>query len=370
MPTSESTRPDLISSEEQLFSRYLVLPTGVPLVLSLYTVNSYLWDLFDNCAYLAITSPTKRCGKTTLAQMLAWLCRRAEFTVDPTGAATFHIIADRGPTLICDEAENYLADRRLRPLLNAGFKKGLTVPRCIGGQIVQFAVFGPKIFCIVGEPPESLLDRSIVIAMRRAKPNELTETFRENAVSRDATALALQIADWAAAKRQEVADCYANSSVDFLPDREANLWAPLFAIAQVVVPERIDELKTVALRLIKEKSKQDSELSPAIRLLMDLRTVFASERAEKIPTDRLIGDLRNLPDRGWKWISGSELARHLRPFSIEPKQMWMDGRNVRGYLRRDFLDAFERYVPAQLPDGLSVEAAVGDQRKTDEELAS
>jgi len=77
-----------------------------------------------------------------------------------------------------------------------------------------------------------------------------------------------------------------------------------------------------------------------------------------------------LPDRGWKWISGSELARHLRPFSIEPKQMWMDGRNVRGYLRRDFLDAFERYVPAQLPDGLSVEAAVGDQRKTDEELAS
>jgi hypothetical protein len=197
------TGPQLISALEELFRRYLIVPPDILLALSLYTVLSYLWECFDYCPYLTVMSPTKRCGKTTLVQILAWLCRRAMFMVDPTGPATFRIIEDGGPTLICDEAENYVANKGLRLLLNAGFKKGLVIPRCVGARVVRLAVFGPKIFCIIGEPPESLLDRSIVIAMRRAKAGEVKEELRERIVNQDASELARKITDWSAAKRRK-----------------------------------------------------------------------------------------------------------------------------------------------------------------------
>jgi hypothetical protein len=278
--------------------------------------------------------------------LLAWLCRRAVFTVDLTSAATFHLIAERRPTLICDEAERYVSDKHLRPLLNVGFRKGAEVPRCVGGQVVQFSVYGPKVFCIIGEPPESLLDRSIVVEMRRATSAEKPEELRERTVSQQASALAAKLADWAAANQQNIIECYARTSLGFMPDREANLWAPLFSIAETAIPERVGELQTVALRLVREKAKQDSELAPAVRLLCDLKTVFAEKRTDRIPTDQLIKELQHLPDSPWNRLTSCELARHLRPFEIKSKQLWIDNHNKHGYLLRDCLDTFERYLPA------------------------
>jgi hypothetical protein len=150
--------------------------------------------------------------------------------------------------------------------------------------------------------------------MRRAKPGEPIEELRERSVSHAAADLATQIAGWAAAKREDIIETYCRGEVDFLPDREANLWSPLFAIASVAIPERLDELKTVALRLVGEKVKHDSEVSPATQLLSDIRTVSAAEATELMPTSRLLCELRNLPDSPWTRLSGNELARMLRPF--------------------------------------------------------
>jgi Protein of unknown function (DUF3631) len=213
-----------------------------------------------------------------------------------------------------------------------------------------------------------LLDRSIVIAMRRAKAGEVTEELRERAVKQEAIALTQRIVNWATAKRQEIIDSYNGSEVSSLPYREANIWAPLFAIARIAVPDRLDCLKAVALRLIGEKQKQDLELSPAVRLLVDLRSIFATHRAEKISTDRLLAELRSLPDGPWRGLSGSHLAHLLRPFLIAPKQHWIDGRNLHGYLRRDFLDAFDRYIPAELPSQSDSES--GNSTQSDIKLAS
>jgi hypothetical protein len=110
--------------------------------------------------------------------------------------------------------------------------------------------------------------------MRRAKPGEIPEELRERVARPTAAQLANQIADWTAAKRQEIIQCYADTSLISMPDREANIWTPLFAVAKVAIPERLSELQTTALRLVHEKAKQDSELSPAVRLLSDLKPPF------------------------------------------------------------------------------------------------
>jgi hypothetical protein len=73
-----STNPKLHGAQmlkdlEEYFSRYSALPPHLPLVLVLWSVGTYLFDGFDCYPYLAITSPTKRCGKTRTAELLEFV---------------------------------------------------------------------------------------------------------------------------------------------------------------------------------------------------------------------------------------------------------------------------------------------------------
>ena len=335
----------LLASLEDWFRRHVVLPEGVPLVLSLWAINTYSFEVFDFCPYIALVSPVKRCGKTTVLKLLASVTSRPEFTVNITDAALFRLIDARRPTLLMDEAED-LQRSGLRTILNAGFEQAATVPRCVGQQVQDFHVFCPKALACIGPLPDTVADRSIIIPMRRAKRGENVDEFRRRTLGPIA-ALAEEVRGWAAANEPCVAEAYHQNAIDFLSGREADIWEGLFAIIRVAAPERIDELKATAIRLVAEKAEHETDSeATAIRLLSDIRTVFAAEVTELMPTSRLLGELRNLPDGPWSRLSGNEVARKLRSFEIRPKQLWMDGKNLRGYVMRDFSDAFARYLPA------------------------
>jgi hypothetical protein len=340
----------LLASLEDWFRRHVVLPAGVPLVLSLWAINTYLFEVFDFCPYIALVSPVKRCGKTTVLKLLASVTSRPEFTVNITDAALFRLIDARRPTLLMDEAED-LQRSGLRTILNAGFEQAATVPRCVGQQVQDFHVFCPKALACIGPLPDTVADRSIIIPMRRAKRGENVDEFRRRTLGPIA-ALAEEVRGWAAANEPCVAEAYHQNAIDFLSGREADIWESLFAIIRVAAPERIDELKATAIRLVAEKAEHETDSeATAIRLLSDIRTVFAAEVTELMPTSRLLGELRNLPDGPWSRLSGIELARKLLPFEIGPKQLWVNGTNLRGYRRRDFGDVFERYLPAAEDNG-------------------
>lgn len=339
----------LLVSLEDWFRRHVVVPVGVPLVLSLWAVNTYMFELFDHCPYVALVSPVKRCGKSTALKLLANICRRPAFTVNISDAALFRLIDTRRPTLLMDEVED-LQRSSLRAILNAGFEQAATVPRCVGHQVQDFRVFCPKALACIGQLPDTIADRSIIIPMQRAKRGENVAEFRRRTLG-NITALAEEIGAWATANKQYVAEAYHQNTIDFLSGREVDVWENLFAIIRVAAPERIDELKTAAIRLVAEKAQYDTDSEESvIRLLSDLRAVFAAEATELMPTSRLLWELRNLSD-GPTRLSGIELARKLRPFKIGPKQLWVDGKNLRGYLRRDFVDVFERYLPAAEDNG-------------------
>jgi hypothetical protein len=350
LPVTTVSGARLLASLEDRFRRHVVVPVGVPLVLSLWAVNTYLFEVFDHCPYLALVSPIKRCGKSTALKLLASVTSRPEFTVNISDAALFRLVDARRPTLLMDEAEN-LERSSLRAILNAGFEEAARVPRCVGQQVLDFHVFCPKALACIGRLPDTVADRSIVIRMKRAKHGEDVDVFRRRTLG-DIAALAKEIRNWAAANEQNVAEAYRQNAIDFLSGREADIWEGLFAIIRVAAPERIDELRATAIRLVAEKAEHDTDSEASvIRLLSDIRTVFEAEANELMPTSRLIKQLRTLPDGPWARLSGSELARMLRPFEIGPKQLWVDGRNLRGYLLRDFRDAFERYLPAAEDNG-------------------
>ena len=343
----------VVRLHEAIYEDYLILPDpGLPLVLALWDIGTNLFDVFDCFPYLCISSPVKRCAKTRLAEILEALCARAFLNVNTSEAALFRKIAKDRPTLILDEAEtlrNKTSERAqyLLSILQAGFRKGAVVPRCVGrsNELEEFDVFCPKVVVAIGNLPDTLMDRSILILMQRKNKTAKVEKYRLRKMKEQAAVPANSAAVWAEKHRGAVEKAYLRLDLDFLQDREADVWEPLFAIALVAAPNRVDELKQIALRLSGEKTKLDVDDAQSVRLIADLRTVFEGTKHKKITTDQLIFKLQALPESRWDELTAVRLARILRPFEISPKQIWTGGTNVRGYDYEDFKSVFDRYLP-------------------------
>ena len=221
-----------------------------------------MFDCFDAFPYLAITSPTKRCGKTRLAEIIGLLSRNGLRTVGATPAAIFRMIQKREleggtVTLILDEAE-VLGTRsersdQLREILNAGYRRGQCVLRCErvgedGYEPQEFNVYCPKVLVLIGNLNDTLADRCIPIGMRRRRSCEPVERFFYSQAERDAKRSRREVERWAKFSRTKVKRCHRRD-VEFLEDREAELWSPLFTVCAAADPDRLEQLKVIALRV-------------------------------------------------------------------------------------------------------------------------
>jgi len=85
-------------------------------------------------------------------------------------------------------------------------------------------------------------------------------------------------------------------------------------------------------------------------LLADLRDLFAAERADALPSARIVEKLTALEDRPWpEWrhgrpITTRQLAALLRPFGLGPMSLRIGATVAKGYHLEVFSDAFSRYL--------------------------
>lgn len=105
--------PNVIAEAERLFRRYAVLPEMAYLPLATWSVAAYIPDAFDAFPYIALVSPTKRCGKTRVLELLEALCAKAWRGTSPTSATLFRMMADT-PTLLLDEVEALRESKSLK----------------------------------------------------------------------------------------------------------------------------------------------------------------------------------------------------------------------------------------------------------------
>jgi hypothetical protein len=137
----------------------------------------------------------------------------------------------------------------------------------------------------------------------------------------------------------------------------------LLAIADAAGGEWPDEARGI-LKAIAATSDDEDMQSLAELLLGDIRDIFdelgetvaPNQRAEsRISFAALIERLVKLPLRPWgaygkaaKPITQHQLAARLRPFRLTSRQWHGDGEDtdrVRGYIRKDLENAFDRYLP-------------------------
>src|SRR5262245_40995386 len=73
LPPPSSVAPPPLDHLAQLLRRFVILPPWAAETLALWILHTYAFHLRDVTTYLAIESPEKRCGKTTLLTVLSEL---------------------------------------------------------------------------------------------------------------------------------------------------------------------------------------------------------------------------------------------------------------------------------------------------------
>lgn len=352
--------PDVVNLTESMFRAYCILPEAAYLPLSLWTIGTYLSHIFDCYPYVILTSPTKRCGKSRIMETVELVCANPLRFTSASAAALFRIMPSR-PTLLIDEAEIFKNAKNVSEniqavlqILNAGHRCGSFVLRCVGNGKDQhpekFPTYGPKMFAAIGKFPDTLADRSIIVAVQRKGRDQKVQRFLFRQATEAYELLKTHIAEWAKANSSDIYDYYVEPStpkqLDALSDRDSDMWTCLLAICAIAAPDRVDDFKKSATTLCNGKEGEDLNETP-MRLLTDIRTVFAKITDANIYTESLLSHLKELTESPWaEWeLTPRALAKWLRPFGISPTTVKVNSVAGKGYRLADFDDSFLRYLP-------------------------
>jgi len=351
----------LIEEFIRVAQRFLVVPAPTLWTMALWALATYVYDSFEVFAYCTFSSPVKRCGKTTAKKLMGAFVRRPQMASHVSPAVIFRIIEAYRPTLLLDEVDALLAskDDDIRGMLNAGHERSGVVLRCEGDSLEPraFSTFSPKVLALIGRLPDTLLDRSIVIHMKRRKKGEARERLTRapyQAILSDGEIWRGKALRWAQDHRDDL-QTLAPRMPETLGDREMDNWEPLFAVAQTLGGEWSARVTEAAKALAGGDEDESQELS--VLLLADVKAVWEPAE-EKMPTATLLEKLRDLEDRAWpsygksgKGLSARDLSFLLGKYDIRPKVIRWGDHTPRGYERADFADAWGRYVEenAQTP---------------------
>jgi len=126
-----------------------------------------------------------RCGKTTMLELLQALTPNAILTSNVTAPALFRLVDKYSPTLLVDEADTFLkTQEQMRGILNSGHRRSsATIVRIDGGREPRpYRTWSPKVIGCIGNLPETLSDRSVVIRLQRKRREDLVERLRFEAL--------------------------------------------------------------------------------------------------------------------------------------------------------------------------------------------
>jgi hypothetical protein len=272
---------------------------------------------------LAIKSPVKRCGKSRLLDLLEALCHNPLLTVNISVAALVRSIGEDDPaTVLVDETDTVFGKRRgersdqaedLRGILNDGHQRGRPYIRWdpAARQAERCPTFAMAALAGIGDLPDTIEDRAVVITMRRCAPGEQVAPLRR----RDLPALVELRDRLHAFVRGQVAKLETAMPTMPVEDRAADVWEPLVAIADLA-GGGWPELARGACRRLTADAAEEADSSPGERLLRDLRAVFGD--AQALWTTTIIERLAELDEAPWadyygQRVTDRAIAKLLRP---------------------------------------------------------
>jgi hypothetical protein len=346
----------LLNEVEELITQFVILPSEhAKTALALYAVHTWVIDAAHATPYLIILSAEKQSGKTRLVEVLTFAVREPCKTANASGPALFQIIALKKPTLFLDESDATFAARSdrtedLRGILNAGNRPGaIAIRGGKDGDPREYPTFCAKVLTGIdtGKLPDTIIDRGIVIRMRRRTPTEQLPRFREHRVEQETEQLRHQLKAWGNDERISRLKEAEPKLPDELDGRASDGWELLFAIADEAGGDWPARAREAAIAL-NGFTEEDEPTSKGALLLMAAYRAFGDR--ERIPSNELrerINEDEDAPFGRWndgRGLDALNLSELLRPYEIKPKQVRFGPKTLKGYTREMFLDAWERWL--------------------------
>ena len=338
---------DLATQADELISTHCVTTEHERTALVLWSLATCGYDHYRIFPRLLAISPERRCGKTTLLEVVAALCRNSIQASNLTPAIISRIksiVCD--PTLLIDEADTFIknADGNIKGLINSGHtKSGAQVLKCVGDSHTPqvFDTWHPMVIASIGALEDTIMDRSIIINLRRKLPSENVQRLPID--------LSEKWQGWRSMAFRWFIDNAAalNDSNQIEPpprgnDRAIDNWIPLFTLAKAIDETWYSRCEAAYQGLVNEV-----EMELPTRLLSDIRNHLVKATNTRISSTNIFQSL--MADETAPWadmrLTQAKVASMLTPYNIKPRYMRIEGKILRGYESTQFEDAFERYLP-------------------------
>ena len=278
---------ELLLEVKQVFSQRVSLQSeGDALIVALWIMNTYLYDIYDTPPYLLFDSPTRGCGKTTALKVISKLCSKPEMMNSPSSAVLFRLIDRDHPTLLIDEAEKLKFNSEqvsdLKSVLQSGYEVNGYIWRCEdrGNKLGKFHAYCPKALAAIGGLEGALLDRCIVAHMKRATRG-LIPTY-SHLLSKDLDPVKEKIKAFSLQYRDSIKDLWIKmpreSYWSQFVGRDGDLNFPLLMIAKLAGEDIELQAVEAAVELLGSKAKMtidetdaDSKNSEILRVAKVMR---------------------------------------------------------------------------------------------------
>jgi hypothetical protein len=357
-------------------------------LLTLWYLHTHVYEAFSKTPRLAALSEQAGEGKTTILNLGEVFCRTPITAGNVSEAVLYRLMEAFTPTLLMDETDAiWPTDPRtgkvrsggkantLRQIFDSGYMSNGKVWRVIRNEPTVFHVYVPVAFAGIGSLPDTLLDRSIVIHMRKPSGRKLA-----------------RLEEWEPEIHGAEAEPVAAAAIAFITEvgpelnlrppmpkgvelRQKQIWTPIISLAQAISPAWLRRAQN-ACRVMALDEHLGEDVQPGeelIRALMDDERVAAliEEADPKAPvwltTGELIDILRDIradgTALGWAmWLNNritaqKSLAALVRPYGIQSGTFRREGMTRRGYKLRDFAVWLEGWVAKQQAEERKASAA-------------
>jgi len=336
--------------------RYVAFPEHGLAAATLWVAHSHAAGVFESTPRLALLSPEPGSGKTRFLEAAELVVANPLHVLNASPASIFRLLAQGPRTLLLDEVDAIFGrhgksdeNEDLRALLNAGHRQGATIPRCTGPRhdVTEFAVFAPVALAGLGDLPETLMSRSVVLRMRRRAPGEHVYPFRRRDAGAEAAPIRERLEAWADQIRDDIE--FARPAMpEGVTDRPADVWEALLAVADAAGGHWPATARAACLALTAVVASGDASLG--IRLLGDLRDVFYAAGRVNLPTAVILDALHKMDEAPWGDLHGRPmdargLSRRLGAYGIRSAKVSYEGKSLQGYKHDDLYDTWARYLP-------------------------
>jgi hypothetical protein len=353
----EGDETDVLTATVAFLGRFVAYPSDhAHLAHALWVIHTHLMDAWESTPRVAFLSPEPASGKTRALEITELLVPNPVEAVNVTPAYLFRKVGDDGkkPTILFDEIDTLFGPKareneEIRGLLNAGHRRGAVAGRCVvKGKLIEteeIPAYCAVALAGIGELPDTLISRAVVIRMRRRGPDERLDSFRLRIHRPEGQTLRDRIDTWAGPVGRWIGTAYPDMPPG-IEDRDADVWEPLLAVADATGGDWPERARVAAVALVAESKAGTPSLG--IRLLADLSHVFDGQ--DVMSTEQILQALHSIDESPWDDLYGKPLnprglAQRLRRYEVSSTSVRVGDWTGKGYRKEDLHDAWARYLP-------------------------